>query len=66
VGTVARWSRHPADEILELGGAQHASLIAMATHGRTGLERVAVGSVTMAVVHRAPLPVLTLRPGGLT
>lgn len=35
-----------------------ATMIAMSTHGATGLRRVALGSVTMAVVHRAPCPVL--------
>lgn len=38
-----------------------AALIAMATHGATGLRRVALGSVTMAVVHCAPCPVLVSR-----
>lgn len=37
-------------------------LIAMTTHGRTGLDRVLIGSVTTDVVRRAPVPVLTLRP----
>jgi nucleotide-binding universal stress UspA family protein len=35
-------------------------LIAMATHGRTGLGRVALGSVAMQVVHRSPCPVLVV------
>jgi nucleotide-binding universal stress UspA family protein len=65
VRTVSGWSRHPADEILHLRSATSASVIAMATHGRTGLERVVLGSVTMSVVHRAPCPVLTIRPSGL-
>lgn len=39
-----------------------ASLIVMATHGETGVHRLVAGSVTMAVVHRAPCPVLVVRP----
>ena len=39
-----------------------ATMIAMSTHGATGLRRVALGSVTMAVVHRALCPVLVHRP----
>lgn len=37
-------------------------LIAMPTHGRTGLERVLLGSVTERVIRQAPVPVFTLRP----
>jgi nucleotide-binding universal stress UspA family protein len=65
VRTVSGWSRHPADEILHLRASVSACMIAMGTHGRSGLARVALGSVTMAVVHRAPCPVFTIRPPGL-
>lgn len=40
-----------------------ADLILMATHGRTGLAHLMVGSVTAAVLRTVPVPVLTLRPG---
>lgn len=39
-----------------------ATMITMSTHGATGLRRVALGSVTMAVVNRATCPVLEHRP----
>jgi universal stress protein A len=39
-----------------------ADLIVMATHGRTGLSHVVIGSVAERVVRTAPCPVLTLRP----
>lgn len=39
-----------------------AGLVAMATHGRTGLKRLAMGSTTMALVHHSRVPVLTQRP----
>lgn len=43
--------------------AQHvnADLIVVATHGRTGRERMLIGSVAESVVRMAPCPVLTLR-----
>jgi nucleotide-binding universal stress UspA family protein len=38
-----------------------ADLIALTTHGRTGLGRAVLGSVAEAVVRRAPCPVLLVR-----
>ena len=37
-------------------------LVVVATHGRTGLARVLVGSVAEYVVRHAPCPVLVVRP----
>lgn len=44
--------------------AQHNAidLIVMATHGRTGLTHLLMGSVAEQVIRAAPCPVLTLRP----
>ncbi len=53
----------PSDAILN--HAEDADLIVMATHGRTGLERVLMGSTTEEVVRRAPCPVLTFRAEAL-
>jgi nucleotide-binding universal stress UspA family protein len=39
-----------------------ADLIVLATHGRTGLRRFALGSVAACLVHTATCPVLTMRP----
>lgn len=39
------------------------SMIVMATHGRSGVARVLLGSVALEVVRRSPLPVLLVRPG---
>ncbi len=39
-----------------------ASLVAMVTHARGGFARFVLGSTTMAVVARATVPVLVLRP----
>jgi universal stress protein A len=50
-----------ASEILRLAGERHCSLIVMGTHGRTGLARVLLGSVTEEVIRRSSVPVLTLK-----
>lgn len=55
-------SKHPADAIVEFARSRNAAAIAMATHGESGLRRLALGSVTMAVVHKAHCPVLVHRP----
>lgn len=39
-----------------------ADLIVMGTHGRRGVSRALLGSVTESVVRTAPCPVLTVRP----
>ena len=41
-------------------------LIVMATHGRTGLDQVVLGSVAEKVVRLAPCPVLTVKYRGNT
>lgn len=51
----------PADEILAAAKESSANLIAMATHGRTGLGRLLFGSVTEAVLRHAPMPVFLIR-----
>jgi nucleotide-binding universal stress UspA family protein len=51
----------PASAILDTAADRESDLIAMASHGRTGLERVMLGSVTARVVRRAECPVVTLR-----
>jgi nucleotide-binding universal stress UspA family protein len=35
-------------------------VIIMATHGRTGISRVALGSITEGVLHKSPCPVLII------
>ncbi len=55
----------PETAIVDLAVSSSAPLIAMATHGRSGLDRIIMGSVTTKVVRDAPCPVLTIRPTGL-
>jgi len=52
-----------AGGILQAAAEARAEVILMATHGRSGVARLVLGSVAEAVVHRAPVPVLLVRPG---
>lgn len=52
----------PLRKIVEAAEAKHVDLIVMATHGRTGLSHLLIGSVAERVVRTAPCPVLTIRP----
>jgi nucleotide-binding universal stress UspA family protein len=47
--------------ILEVAEREKADLIAMASHGRTGLGRVFYGSVAAGVLHKADRPLLLIR-----
>lgn len=55
----------PADAIVEFAETVGAGSIAMATHGRTGVQRLALGSAAVRVAHRSPCPVLVRRPSAL-
>lgn len=52
---------HPATRILEHAAEVGADVIAMGTHGRSGLDRLLLGSTAERVVSAAPCPVLTVR-----
>jgi nucleotide-binding universal stress UspA family protein len=51
----------PAHEIVRVAEEVGADLIVMATHGRTGLRRLLMGSVAEHVLRRAACPVLTVK-----
>ena len=51
----------PAEEILAAAAESGVDLIAMATHGRTGLGRLLFGSVAETVLRRASVPVFLMR-----
>jgi nucleotide-binding universal stress UspA family protein len=51
----------PADAIVQFAQERNVNLIVMATHGRTGLEHMLIGSVAEKVVRLAPCPVLTVK-----
>ena len=51
----------PAEEILQEARDSGADLIAMATHGRTGVARLLLGSVAEAVLRQSEIPVVLVR-----
>lgn len=51
----------PAHEIVAYGTKNQIDLIAMASHGRTGLIRAILGSVTDAVLRNSGHPVLVIK-----
>jgi nucleotide-binding universal stress UspA family protein len=53
-----------ADAILGFAANQKADLIVMGTHGRRGLDRLVIGSVTERVLRKSPQPVLAVRKPG--
>jgi nucleotide-binding universal stress UspA family protein len=52
---------YAGDEILELGRKTAAGLIAMCSHGRSGVKRFVLGSVAENVVRHSDEPVLVVR-----
>ena len=50
-----------ADEIISLARKSPDNLIAMCTHGRSGVKRWMLGSVTETVVRHSADPVLVIR-----
>jgi nucleotide-binding universal stress UspA family protein len=51
----------PHEEIVALATDEKADLVVIGTHGRGGINRALLGSVTDRVVRLAPCPVLTVR-----
>jgi nucleotide-binding universal stress UspA family protein len=52
---------NPAEEILRISAAEQADLIVMTTRGRSGVERLFMGSVAAKVLQNADVPVLLAR-----
>jgi nucleotide-binding universal stress UspA family protein len=52
----------PSQEIIRFAEEEDVDLIVMATHGRTGLAHVLLGSIAERVVRHSPVPVLTVKP----
>ena len=60
-------SGNAAEEIIKAAYLVKADLIAMSTHGRSGLRRLAFGSITDKVLRASKIPVLMVRaPEGTT
>ena len=58
------WYGEPATAIVEAAAFNHADLIVMTTHGRTGLGRLVMGSVAESVLRGTTIPILVLRETG--
>ncbi len=56
---------HVAEEIRDYAEKVGADMVVMATHGRTGLARIVMGSVTTDLLHHSAVPVLVVRPPDL-
>ena len=54
-------SGYPPERIIDYAQANAIDLIAMSTHGRSGISRWVFGSVTDKVLHAGDTPVLTVR-----
>ena len=53
----------PVEQIVEEAKASRATLIAMATHRRTGIARILKGSVAERVERRTTVPVMLVQYG---
>ena len=51
-----------ASVLVEHIASRHADLVAMTTHGRSGISRLWMGSVASEVVRRSSAPILVIRP----
>ena len=54
----------PAEQIVEEAEATRVTLIAMATHRRTGIARIVKGSVAERVERATTIPVMLVQYGG--
>jgi nucleotide-binding universal stress UspA family protein len=62
--TCSSWYGEAASAIIEAAAFNHADLIVMTTHGRTGLGRLVMGSVAESVLRGTTTPILVLRETG--
>ena len=63
-GVSVRWAIQagvPFEEIVKAAEQEGADIIVMGTHGRSGLNRLLLGSVAERVIRLASCPVLTVR-----
>jgi len=55
----------PVEAIIAMAKQENADLIAMASHGRSGLARVFYGSVAAGILHQVDRPLLIIRSSQL-
>lgn len=63
--TAALLAHHASESIVEYARHEQIDLIAMATHGRTGMASLLMGSVATSILRSGVAPVLLTRPTGL-
>jgi nucleotide-binding universal stress UspA family protein len=56
------WTGDPGDAIVEAATSERADMIVVGSHGRSGLGRALLGSVSDFVVRHAPCPVMVVKP----
>lgn len=56
------WEGDPGESIVEAAEAEGVDLIVVGSHGRRGIDRFFMGSVSERVVRTASVPVLVARP----
>lgn len=54
-------SNHPYEAIIEAAQSRQCDLIAMASHGRKGIQGFLLGSETQKVLSHSKIPVLVFR-----
>jgi nucleotide-binding universal stress UspA family protein len=64
VTAMARTGQQVAVEIIDFAKEAGVDLIVMCTHGRSGITRWVLGSVTLKVLTRAETPILLVRSRG--
>jgi Universal stress protein UspA and related nucleotide-binding proteins len=62
IDTATVMADHPARAILEWVAEHEVDLVAMSTHGRSGMKRFILGSIADKVLRSSPVPVLLTRP----
>jgi universal stress protein A len=55
------WDGDPAESIVSAAASERADLVVVGSHGRSGVGRMLLGSVSDKVVRNAPCPVLVAR-----
>jgi nucleotide-binding universal stress UspA family protein len=61
---VVREAATPRRAIVGYAREEGVDLVAMGTHGRSGIRRILLGSTAESVVRTSPSPVMTVRSGG--
>lgn len=62
VKTVIRFGDHAGKAIVKYVDCTHVDMVAMTTHGRSGVERLLRGSTAEYLSHHLSLPIMMMRP----